>query len=68
MLSSCAQLVFAQLKRRDRHSGPRHRTGATVPLSTWFNNHKPTLFPSGDGLITGDGHQLTGQQLSLVWR
>lgn len=42
--------------------------GSAVPLSTWFDNHKPTLFPSGDGLITGDGHQLTGQQLSLVWR
>lgn len=32
--------------------------GSTVPLSTWFNNHKPTLFLSGDRLITGDDRLL----------
>lgn len=27
--------------------------GTTTPLSTWLNNHKPTLLLSGDRLITG---------------
>lgn len=32
--------------------------GSAIPLSTWFNNHKPTLFLSGDRLITGDDRLL----------
>lgn len=32
--------------------------GSAVPLSTWFNNHKPTLFLSGDRLISGDDRLL----------
>lgn len=32
--------------------------GSTVPLSTWLNNKKPTLFLSGDRLITGDDRLL----------
>lgn len=32
--------------------------GDATPLSTWFNNNKPTLFLSGDRLITGDDRLL----------
>lgn len=32
--------------------------GSTMPLSTWLNNHKPTLLLSGDRLITGDDRLL----------
>ncbi|MBF6314066.1 DEAD/DEAH box helicase family protein [Nocardia farcinica] len=32
--------------------------GTTTPLSTWLNNHKPTLLLSGDRLITGDDRLL----------
>jgi hypothetical protein len=32
--------------------------GTEVDLSSWFNNHKPTLFLSGDRLITGDDRLL----------
>ena len=32
--------------------------GGEVPLSTWFNNHKPTLFLSGDRLITSEDRLL----------
>lgn len=32
--------------------------GSTTPLSTWLNNHKPTLLLSGDRLITGDDRLL----------
>lgn len=32
--------------------------GSAVPLSTWLNNHKLTLFLSGDRLITGDDRLL----------
>ena len=32
--------------------------GATSPLSTWLDNHKPTLLLSGDRLITGDDRLL----------
>lgn len=32
--------------------------GSTAPLSTWLNNHKPTLLLSGDRLITGDDRLL----------
>ena len=31
---------------------------ATTPLSTWLNNHKPTLLLSGDRLIAGDDRLL----------
>jgi hypothetical protein len=34
------------------------RRGATTPLSVWLNNHKPTLFLSGDRMITGDDRLL----------
>ena len=34
------------------------RRGTTTPLSTWLNNHKPTLLLSGDRLITGDDRLL----------
>ncbi len=32
--------------------------GSTTPLSTWLNNHKPTLLLTGDRLITGDDRLL----------
>lgn len=32
--------------------------GTTAPLSTWLNDHKPTLLLSGDRLITGDDRLL----------
>lgn len=32
--------------------------GTTTHLSTWLNNHKPTLLLSGDRLITGDDRLL----------
>lgn len=32
--------------------------GGVVPLATWMNNHKPTLFLSNDVLITGDDRLL----------
>lgn len=34
------------------------RRGVGTPLSTWLNNHKPTLFLSGDRMITGDDRLL----------
>jgi hypothetical protein len=34
------------------------RRGGTVPLSVWLNNRKPTLFLSGDRMITGDDRLL----------
>lgn len=34
------------------------RRGVTTPLSSWLNNHKPTLFLSGDRMITGDDRLL----------
>jgi len=34
------------------------RRGITTPLSVWLNNHKPTLFFSGDRMITGDDRLL----------
>lgn len=34
------------------------RRGVTVPLSAWFNRHKPTLFLSGDRMVTGDDRLL----------
>lgn len=34
------------------------RRGGIVPLSAWLNNHKPTLFLSGDRMITGDDRLL----------
>lgn len=34
------------------------RRGVTTPLSGWLNNHKPTLFLSGDRMITGDDRLL----------
>ena len=38
--------------------------GSTVPLSTWLNNHKPTLLLSGDRLITG-GDRLLAPRTAL---
>ncbi|WP_190278777.1 DEAD/DEAH box helicase [Cellulomonas sp. B6] len=32
------------------------RRGEPVPLSDWLNAHKPTLYLSGDRMITGDDH------------
>lgn len=32
--------------------------GSRMPLSTWLNNHKPTLLLTGDRLITGDDRLL----------
>jgi superfamily II DNA or RNA helicase len=32
--------------------------GVTLPLSAWLNDHKPTLFLSGDRMITGDDRLL----------
>lgn len=34
------------------------RRGVTTPLSVWQNNHKPTLFLSGDRMVTGDDRLL----------
>ncbi|WP_221620806.1 DEAD/DEAH box helicase [Actinomyces bowdenii] len=38
--------------------------GSTAPLSTWLNNHKPTLLLSGDRLITG-GDRLLAPRTEL---
>lgn len=38
--------------------------GSIVPLSTWLNNHKPTLLLSGDRLITG-GDRLLAPRTEL---
>lgn len=35
--------------------------GTKTPLSTWLNNHKPTLLLSGDRLITGDDRLLAAR-------
>lgn len=34
----------------------------SVPLSAWLNNHKPTLFLSGDRMITGDDRLLAPRE------
>ncbi len=34
------------------------RAGTTTPLANWLNNHKPTLFLSGDRMITDDDRLL----------
>jgi hypothetical protein len=34
------------------------RRGVTTPLSDWLNTHKPTLFFTGDRMITGDDRLL----------
>ena len=35
-----------------------NRLGVATPLSVWLNTHKPTLFLSGDRMITGDDRLL----------